>query len=125
MRNLAVIIACSLVASATVTTASRFDWANYDPNKSLKLSGSIRTAENLEGYVVIRVKTDTSHQPSTTWVVVLGTPKELKDAGLPLELKLGIPVEAVVWERKPGGNREARAQQIALNGGPPVLLRSK
>lgn len=126
MRRVAVVLACTLLSAAVVSKASRFDWANYDPDKSLELQGTVRTAENLDGFVVIRVKTETlGQQPSATWVVVLGTPEELEDAGLPLELKLGVSVEATVWERRPGGNREARAQEIALNKGLPVLLHSK
>jgi len=53
---------------------------------------------------------------------VLGSPKELKEAGLALELRLDIPVEATVWERKPGGNKEARAQQISLNHSQTAIL---
>jgi hypothetical protein len=116
------IVGGAVLAGAVVATASHFEWTDYDPNKSVKLSGIVRTAENIDGFVVIRIKTDSEHQPSTTWVVVLGTPKELKDAGLPLELTLGIPVEAIVWERKPGGNREARAQQISLNHSQTAIL---
>src|SRR5713101_4469957 len=98
MRYIVTTVVGAVLAGAIVATASRFEWANYDPTKSVKLSGTVRTAENIDGFVVIRIKTEREHQPSTTWVVVLGSPKELKEAGLALELRLDIPVEATVWE---------------------------
>ena len=115
---------CLALCAPPHAAQSRFDWANYDRNRPTVLSGVVWTAENLDGVVVIRIKTDPRGGfASTIWVVALGTPKELTAAGLMLELPLGVPVTATVWEHKVPGNKEARAQQVSFNRGEPITLR--
>lgn len=123
MRQIATASLCALAVSVTFAAPSRFDWSHYDPAKPVTLSGKLWIAENIDGYVVIRINLRPDH-PTDLWTVVLGTPKELKEAGLPLELRLGNPTEAVVWLRKDGNPKHGRAQAISLNAGPRVTLRS-
>jgi len=123
MRNAAAIL-LSVTLGTIGATTSRFDWANYDSNRLQRLSGVVHKAENIEGVVVLGVKTESDRSRSTMWVVPLGTVDELRRAGLALEFKLGLPVEIVAWQHR-SSSREARATEIALNHSDPVVLKTK
>ena len=121
-RATAGVVLWVLTVGATLA-ASRFDWPNYDPTRPVTISGTVWAAEQVDGHVVIRINLNAGH-PTDLWTVVLGTPKELEQAGLQLELKLGIPAEATVWPRKDGDRRHGRAQRISLNTSQSVVLRA-
>lgn len=124
MTRAATAVICTLLASEAVTTASRFDWGNYDSSKAVVVAGTLWSAENLDGYVVIRINRNADRWPTDNWVVVMGTPQELRAAGMEVAINLGIPAEAIVWLRKDGTPKSGRAQEISLHTGPRIRLRA-
>jgi len=104
-------LATVLFVALALPAAAHHGWSEYDADKALELTGTIKQAtyEQPHGHISLQTK-------DKLWDVVLAPPTRMQNRGLPeTMLKPGTQATVVGYPNR-GKSDEMRAERITIDG---------